>query len=197
MSYQMVNALDLDIMQDVVEKSVRYIEQLKSDDDVFLDYLIKNANFFNDYEPLYELVKQDREFLRCEYFRERKYAIIRNYVDDFRRGRIIQNADNLVIVGSPYAMLLASVGEDVSKDTTFKNHDDCIECFTNRFDNGEYLAEFRSPFNGFYNLGCLYNNKTSDIWNKYFYNFGDLIVAVNMQHTSFQDRNNGLTKWVI
>jgi hypothetical protein len=191
MSYQMVNALDMDIMPNVVDKSVKYIERLKSNDDVFLDYLIKNANFFNDYEPLYELVKQDREFLRCEYFRERKYAIIKNYVDDFRRGRIIQNADNLVIVGSPYAMLLASVGEDVSKDATFESHEDCIECFTNRFANGEYLAEFRSPFNGFYNLGCLYNNKTSDIWNKYFYNLGNLIVAVNMQHTDFQDRNNG------
>ena len=196
MSYQMVNALDMEIMPQVVEKSVNYIGQLKSNDDVFLDYLLKNANFFNDYEPLYELVQQDREFLRCEYFRERKYAIIRNYVDDFKRGRIIQNADNLVIVGSPYAMLLHAVGEDVEKDTTFEQHDDCIECFTNRFDNGEYLAEFRSPFNGFFNLGCFRNNKESPIWCKYFYNLGNLVVAVNMKHTMFQDRNNGLTNWV-
>lgn len=193
MSYQMVNALDMDIMSQVVEKSVNYIEQLKSNDDVFLDYLLKNANFFNDYEPLYELVQQDREFLRCEYFRERKYAIIKNYVDDFRRGRIIQNADNLVIVGSPYAMLLHAVGEDVEKDTTFEQHDDCIECFTNRFDNGEYLAEFRSPFNSRNGLGHLYNNRSSPIWDKYFYNLGDLIIAINMQHTFFQDANNGLT----
>lgn len=192
MSYQMVNALDMNIMPQVVEKSVDYIEQLKSDDDVFLDYLIKNANFFNDYEPLYELVKQDREFLRCEYFRERKYAIIKNYVDDFKRGRIIQNADNLVLVGSPYAMLLHSVGEDVEKDTTFEHRDDSIECFTNRFDNGEYLAFYRSPFNSQNNLLCLKNNKTSDVWNKYFYNLGDLVLAVNVQHTDVQDRGNGL-----
>jgi hypothetical protein len=192
MSYQMVNALDLDIMQDVVEKSVRYIEQLKSDDDVFLDYLIKNATFFNDYEPLYELVKQDREFLQCEYFRERKYAIIKNYVDDFRRGRIIQNADNLVLVGSPYAMLLASVGEDVEKDNTFEQRDDCIECFTNRFDDGEYLAFFRSPYNSQNNMLYLRNNKTQDIvWNRYFYNLGNLILAVNTKHTDVEDRANG------
>jgi hypothetical protein len=88
-------------------------------------------------------------------------------------------------------MLLHSVGEDVEKDNTFELHDDCIECYTNRFDDGEYLAEFRSPFNGFFNLGSLYNNKQSDIWNRYFYNFGNLVIAVNMQHTPFQSRNNG------
>jgi hypothetical protein len=188
----MVNSLSLDIMPQVVEKSVDYITQLKTNDDVFLDYLEKNKNFFNDFEPLIALVKQNRKFLRCDYFRQRRYAIIQDYVNNFKRGKIIQDADNLVIVGSPYAMLLHAVGEDVEKDDTFELQDDCIECYTNRFDNGEYLAEFRSPFNGFFNLGNLYNNKQSDVWEKYFYNLGNLVIAVNMQHTDFQDRNNGL-----
>jgi hypothetical protein len=191
MSYQMVNSLSLDIMPQVVEKSVDYITQLKTNDDVFLDYLEKNKNFFNDFEPLIALVKQNRKFLRCDYFRQRRYAIIQDYVNNFKRGKIIQDADNLVIVGSPYAMLLHAVGESVEKDDSFKLHDDCIECYTNRFDDGEYLAEFRSPFNGFFNLGSLYNNKQSDVWNRYFYNFGNQIIAINMQNTDFQDRNNG------
>jgi hypothetical protein len=89
-------------------------------------------------------------------------------------------------------MLLHAVEVDVEKDDTFELHDDCIECYTNRFNDGEYLAEFRSPFNGFFNLGNLYNNKQSDVWEKYFYNLGNLVIAVNMQHTDFQDRNNGL-----
>jgi hypothetical protein len=192
MSYQMVNSLSLDIMPQVVEKSVDYITQLKTNDDVFLDYLEKNKNFFNDFEPLIALVEQNRKFLRCDYFRQRRYAIIQDYVNNFKRGKIIQDADNLVIVGSPYAMLLHTVGENVEKDDTFELHDDCIECYTNRFDDGERLAEFRSPFNGFFNLGSLYNNKQSDVWEKYFYNLGNLVIAVNMQHTDFQDRNNGL-----
>ena len=197
MSYQMVNSLSLDIMPQVVEKSIEYITQLKTNDDVFLDYLEKNKNFYNDYEPLLALVNQNRDFLRCDYFRQRRYTIIQDYVNNFKRGKVIQDADNLVIVGSPYAMLLHAVGEDIEKDDTFKLHDDCIECYTNRFDDEEYLAEFRSPFNGFFNLGSLYNNKKSDIWNRYFYNFGNLVIAVNMQHTDFQDRNNGLTNRVI
>jgi hypothetical protein len=191
MSYQMVNSLSMDIMPQVVENSVNYINRLKTDDDEFLKYLKLNANFYNDYEPLYALVEQNRDFIRCDYFRTRRYKIIGEYVSKFKQGKIIQDADNLVIVGSPYAMLLASVGESVDKDTTFQRRDDCIECYTNRFGDGEYLAEFRSPFNGKNNMGCFYNNKSSDVWDKYFYNLGKLIVAVNMQHTDFQSRNNG------
>lgn len=44
------------------------------------------------------------------------------YVLNFKSGKVIQNADNLVIVGSPYAMLLygaTGVPDDVDKDDTF------------------------------------------------------------------------------
>ncbi len=191
MSYQMVNSLSINIMSQVVEKSVEYINQLKTDDGVFLEYLEKNKNFYNDFEPLLALVNQNKDFLRCDYFRQRRYSIIQDYVNNFRRGKIIQDADNLVLVGSPYAMLLASVGEDVEKDDTFQQRDDCIECYTNRFDHDEYLAFFRSPHNSQNNIISLRNNKKSEIWNKYFYNLGNLILAVNVQHTPMQDRANG------
>jgi len=189
MSYQMINALDIDIMPQVVQCSMDYIEQLKTNDDVFLDYLRDNTNFSNDYEVLVALVEQDRDFLRSEYFRDRKRKIIEAYVLNFKNGKIIQNADNLVIVGSPYAMLLHSVGEDVNQDNTFSVEENCIQCFTERFDDGEYLAEFRSPFNSKNNMGYLHNVYHDKLF-KYF-NFGKQIIAVNMIGTDFQDRNNG------
>ena len=45
MSYQMVNSLDEDIMERVVEKSVDYVENLKTDLDEFLNYLAKKQQF--------------------------------------------------------------------------------------------------------------------------------------------------------
>lgn len=189
MSYQMINALDMDIMPEVVKYSLDYIDKLKTDDDVFLDYLRSNSNFSNDYEVLVALVEQNREFVRSEYFRDRKKAIIKTYVLNFKNGRILQDADNLTIVGSPYAMLLHSVGENVEKDNTFIQEKGCIQCFTKRFQDGEYLAEFRNPFNSKNNLGYLHNVYTEPML-KYF-NFGELIIAVNMIRTDFQDRNNG------
>jgi hypothetical protein len=194
MSYQMINSLDMNIMQNVCKKSLEYIKELKTNDDVFLDYLTKNANFANDFEVLVALVNQNRDFLRSEYFRRRKRKIIETYVLNFRSGHVIQNGDNLTIVGSPYAMLLAAVGEDVEQDNTMAAENNVIQCYTKRFNEGEYLAEFRSPFNSKNNMGYLLN--ISDARLDRYFNFGTQIIAVNLQHTDFQDRNNGLTKWV-
>lgn len=189
MSYQMINSLDMEMMPAVVECSLDYIRKLKTDDDVFLDYLRDNTNFSNDYEVLVALVEQNRDFLRSEYFRARKKKIIESYVLNFKNGKIIQNADNLVIVGSPYGMLLHTVGEDPETDPTFEQEEGVIQCYTGRFDIGEYLAGFRSPFNSRNNLGY-YRNVYHEYFEKYF-DFGKQIIAVNMVHTDFQSRNNG------
>lgn len=189
MSYQMINSLSEEIMPNVIDKSIRYIERLKTDDYIFLEYLERTANFANDHEVLVALVKRNPDFLRSDYYRTRKRDIIRAYVLDFKNGRSIQNADNLTIVGSPYAMLLHSVGENPEDDPTFKTEKGTIQCYSERFADGEYLAEFRSPFNSRNNMGYLHNNLHPLI--KKYFNLGKLCVAVNMIHTDFQDRNNG------
>lgn len=192
MSYQMVNSLNVDIMDEVCKESINYINKLKTDNDFFLEYLKKNINFSNDYKVLIALCEQNREFMRSSYFRERKKSIVMSYVLNFKSGKIVQNADNLVIVGSPYAMLLygATGNPDmVDLDDTFTAERSVIQCYTSRFNDNEYLAEFRSPFNGKYNLGYLHN-VYDERFKKYF-NFCDQIIAVNMNGTDFQDRNNG------
>ena len=189
MSYQMINALDYEIMPQVVQCTIDYIEKLKTDDNAFLNYLRDNINFSNDYEVLIALCEQDPEFVRSEYFRSRKYEIMKTYMMNFKNGKVIQNADNLVIVGSPYAMLLHSVGADPLSDPTFQPEEDAIQCYTGRFKVGDYLAEFRSPFNGKGNMGHLHN-----IYHEYldkYFNLGSQIIAINMIGTDFQDRNNG------
>lgn len=189
MSYQMINALDLDIMDDVIKQSKDYIESMKKDNEVFLQYLQNNSNFSNDYKVLIALCEQNMEFTRSEYFRVRKKEIIRGYIKSFRTGKVLQDADNLVIIGSPYAMLLHSVGEDVNKDDTFKVEDGLIQCFAQRFKDGEHMACFRSPFNSKNNMGYL-RNVYSDKLLKYF-DLGEQIIAINLIGTDFQDRSNG------
>lgn len=189
MSYQMINSLDIDSMPNVLQPTESYINKLQTDDYFFLKYLSEHADFCNDYDVLVALVNQNRDFLRSRFFRERKHNILQNYILKVRSGKVIQNADNLTIVGSPYAMLLTAVGDDVNKDNTFSIETDCIQCFTERFNDGEYLAEFRNPFNSRNNLGYLHN-VYDDRFMKYF-NFGTQIIAINMIGTDFQDRNNG------
>lgn len=189
MSYQMVNALDGRTMDRVMERSLEYIDLLKTDTSVFLDYLRKNANFSNDFEALVALWEQDHDFERCDYFRLRKQFIIASYIKHMKCGKLIQDADNLVMVGSPYAMLLHSVGEPPEDDPTFTIENGCIQCYTERFDAGEYLAGFRSPYNSQNNMLYLHNTK-HPLLQKYF-NLGKLILAVNTIHTDIEDRANG------
>ena len=63
MSYQMINSLDIDIMQSVTQVSKDYIMSLKSDDDVFLQYLKDNVNFSNDFDVLVALCDTRRTTL--------------------------------------------------------------------------------------------------------------------------------------
>jgi hypothetical protein len=86
-------------------------------------------------------------------------------------------------------MLLHSVGEDVEKDDSFDLNDNWIECYTERFDDGENLCGFRSPQNSCNNIISMKNNRSSPNW-KYF-DFGKQILAVNVLHTDVQDRANG------
>ena len=189
MSYQMVNALDMDTMEETCQCTLDYIHELKTNDAVFLEYLKKNSNFSNDFEVLIALVQHNPQFIRCDYYRERKKMIIRTYINNVKNGKLIQDADNLVIVGSPFAMLLAAVGDDVNKDDSLLREDGCIQCYTERFEDGEYLAGFRSPFNSRNNLDYLHNHY-DERFKKYF-TFGPQIIAINMIGTDAQDRNNG------
>ncbi len=189
MSYQMINSLDVGIMKNVSKVSREYIMSLKSDDDVFLQYLRDNTNFANDFDVLVALCEQNSDFIRCDYFIERRRKIIKGYIHKFKTGKVIQEGDNLVMVGSPYAMLLHAVREDVEKDDTLKGRDGAIECYTKRFPPNIQLAGFRNPHNGKNNILSLYNVDSEKL-NKYF-DIGQQCVAVNCIHTDLQDRANG------
>lgn len=189
MSYQMINSLDVGIMKNVSKVSREYIMSLKSDDDVFLQYLRDNTNFANDFDVLVALCEQNPDFIRCDYFIGRRRKIIKGYIHKFKTGKVIQEGDNLVMVGSPYAMLLHAVGEDVEKDDTLRGRDDAIECYTKRFPPNLQLAGFRNPHNGKNNILSLYNVDSEKL-NKYF-DIGQQCVAVNCIHTDLQDRANG------
>lgn len=189
MSYQMVNALDLSSIDSVIKNTKQYVAQLKSDDEVFIDFLKRNQNYANDFEVLIELYKHNPLITQSSYFRRRRNDIIYQYSLDIKNGRLLQNADNLVIVGSPMAMLMAAVGEDPLQDPTFRAEEGCIQVSTKRFDDDTYLASFRSPFNSQNNLCCLHNvhNEYLDLY----FPLGRQIIAVNLIGTDFQARNNG------
>ena len=192
LSYQMINTLPCtkEDVKKIAQTSIDYVELLKRDNDEFENFLRKNANEINHYEMLADLYSQNHEFGNSKWFRYEKTEIIKTYVRRLRKGKIIVNGDNLTVFGNPYALLLYSVGEDWHKDTTLKTEDGCIQCYTNRFDDGEYLAAFRNPHNSPNNV-CYMHNVYSEELQKYF-KFSSNIVAINCIETDVQDRANGM-----
>ena len=162
---------------------------LLQDVEVFVKYLRKNANISNHFDMLADLYEWNHKFMNSFYFKRERGSIIHAYLEKLRGGRIFVNADNLTLCSNPYALLLYSVGEDWRKDDTIQYEDGCIQCYTKRFEDGEYLAAFRSPHNSPNNIIYLHNIY-SDKMERYF-NFSKNIMAVNNIKTDIQSRANG------
>ena len=192
MSYQMINTLPCtkkDI-RELADTSVKYVESLKTDNNKFELFLRKNATEVNHYEMLADLYKHNHEFANSTWFRYEKKKIINNYVNKLRNGKITINADNLTVCGNPYALLLYSVGEDWKKDPTLNYENGTIQCYTKRFNDGEYLCGIRNPHNSPNNI-CYLHNVYSEEMNKYFC-FSNNIIAVNCIRSDIQSRANGM-----
>lgn len=191
LSYQMINTLPCDEneIDELAKTSVDYVELLKSDNDVFEQYLRKNATAVNHYEMLADLYKWNPDFSNSRMWRVDKSKIISQYVFRLRKGKIVAPGDNLTVCGNPYALLLHTVGEDWSADPTLRPEEGVIQCYTPRFDDGEYLCGFRSPHNSPNNI-CYFKNVKHELMEKYF-RLSPNILVVNCIETDIQPRANG------
>lgn len=192
MSYQMINTLpcSYDDIQKISQTSVDYVELLKSNNDEFEKFLRKNATAVNHYEMLADLYNWNHYFANSKMWKVDKSKIISQYVNKLRRGKITVSGDNLTVCGNPYALLLYAVGANWEEDPTFYIEDGLIQCYTKRFDDGEYLCAIRNPHNSSNNLGYFKNVKHY-LMEEYF-DFSPNIMAVNCIHTDIQSRMNGM-----
>ena len=86
-------------------------------------------------------------------------------------------------------LLLYSVGENWENDPTLNKEDGVIQCYTSRFNEGEFLCGIRNPHNSPNNICYLHNIYSMEL--KKYFKFSDNILAVNCIHTDIQDRANG------
>lgn len=188
-SYQMMNCMDIDDVDEIMSVTNEYVVKLKTDMSAFVDYLQKNANVVNDFEMLCALIKHNPNIEFTNWFKKRRSDIIAHYVKYIHTGKVLQNADNLTIVCAPYGMLLHAVGENPEQEGIFLPSKDFIECYTPRFEDEELLAAFRNPHNSLNNI-CCFKNKYDEKFDRYF-DISQYCIAINGIHTDFQDRLNG------
>ena len=191
MSYQMLNTLPCDKSDiiDILEDTITYVSDLKTDPDEFERFLRKHANAVNHYEMLADLYEHNYSFADSQWFRNEKKKVIASYVSKLKSGKIMVEGDNLTVCGNPYALLLYAAGEDWSNDPTLKPESGVIQCYTPRFQDDTYLAAFRNPHNSPNNIMYFHNVYSREM--KRYFPFSSNILAVNCIHTDVQDRSNG------
>lgn len=191
MSYQMTNTLNVEDMPQIFKTTEQFIEELKKPDNIaYKKFLKMGSTKMNANEVILRLLDEVENFDNSSFFQSFKRDDIRQFIfSSVKNGKLLQYGDNLTFVGSPYAMLLHSVGISVDEDKTLQPVDIGIQVYTTRFKDGENLAVFRSPHNAKNNVAYL-QNTWSDEMQKYF-NFGEQTVALNTNKTHIQDRLNG------
>ena len=136
------------------------------------------------------LDEYNKNFKDTEYFRKKKTSIISGLKRKMMEGKLLQTGDNLTICGNPVALLYKSVGINYRHEQCFEAKDDVIQCYTERFGEGEYLAGFRSPHNSPNNIVYLENVYPEKLM-RYFPKLGENVIVINGISTDVQSRLNG------
>jgi hypothetical protein len=191
MSYQMLNSipLDSDDMKDLSQFELDYIEQLKNNNDVYIEYLSKEANDMNANQMLVDLYKKNGQLIYTRIFKDKRKSDIKEYVKKMKRGKIRLNGDYTTIVQNGKELLYHAVKQLPTKKNQKgewildydKWQDRMIlkenEAYTklHLFDN-EYVA-FRNPHTSQSNVLIL-KNKDDDFISAYF-NLTNNIIYTN------------------
>ncbi len=192
-SYQMYGSLpttDDTILKQIAQPTIDYINSLKTDDVKFAEYLRVTNTSYSINSMLLAMMNHSANFVKTDWYKTQKTQIIHELKDRSELGKLYQIADNLTICGNPYALLLNAVGDDYKNDKTLLDIEDGVQCYTEHFKNGEYLAGFRSPHNSPNNVIHLQNHY-HPIFKQYFPHLGKNVIVINMINTPTQDRLNG------
>lgn len=200
MSYQMTNTTcnDKSKMENIAKLSIDYVNDMKVNNELFIDFLDQRKAFSNINEMMIALYNHNVDIANTDLFRELKSDILAEYKSKLKRGKILQVGDNLTVCGNPMILLKYVTGEideyinngviDGYEDETLPISDDYISCYTKLFDE-EFLAGFRSPHNAMNNILFFKNIKHKDM--DTYFKFSNNIIAVNLLKNGAQDRGSG------
>lgn len=194
-SYQINGSLptaDEDMLRNIAKLSIDYCNSLKLDENAYLRHLeINGAGQYSINNVLLALNEWNENFKYTHYYKAKKTDIISRFKKErLQLGKLLQYGDNLTICGNPIALLMKVSGQDFMKEGCFEQKEDCIQCYTTRFKDGEMLAGFRSPHNSPNNIIYL-ENIYPDAIQKYFPKLGDNVIVINGIGTDVQSRLNG------
>lgn len=186
-SYQMLNSMPLDLenVKDLSEFELDYIEKLKNDDEVYVKYLMQNANNMNSNEMLVNLYFRNTNIVNAKIFKDKRKTDIKKYVNHVKRGKVRLNGDYTTILGNGKELLYHSIRKLPVDSKGILNYEDWKnsmvlfdnEVYTKLHNfNKEYVA-FRNPHTSPSNV-LIVKNVYNEFIEKYF-NLSENIIYVN------------------
>lgn len=194
-SFQMNNTLlttDKEQLRCIARTSVDFCNKLKTDDEAYIDFLeVTGAERYSINNVLAALYRRNTDIAKWDYFKSKRTAKISELKRTrLMQGKLFQTGDNLTICGNVIALLKKVTGENFMDEGCFALQENAIQCYTERFAEGERLAGFRSPHNSPNNIVSL-QNVYPEALKRYFPKLGRNVIVINGIQTDIQSRANG------
>ncbi|WP_146548784.1 hypothetical protein [Rummeliibacillus suwonensis] len=190
-SYQLLNTLPakFDNVKQLADFEIKYIEQLKNNDEIFAEHILKTANAVNSNKMMYELYQLNNDFEGTKMFRDFRKDVIRNYIKHVKKGHLrIAKSDNCVLLSNPIEYLYRAIGRyDTENVKSLALHDNQVYC--KLFDWNEELVGARHPHTASSNYARFTNTYNKEI-NTYF-ELSNNIIVINSVCTPIMDRLSG------
>jgi len=112
-SYQHLNSMPISYsdMLDLSFFEYEYIMELKNNDEVYIEFLRKNANRVNSNDMLADLYETNKNLVNTELFKDKRSLDIHNYVKHIKKGKIRLNGDYCTILGNGKEMLYHAISK--------------------------------------------------------------------------------------
>ena len=194
-SFQMNNTLlttDKEQLRRIARTSIDFCNKLKTDDEAYIDFLkVSGAERHSINNVLAALYRRNGDIVKWDYFKSKRTAKISELKRTrLMQGKLFQTGDNLTICGNVIALLKKVTGEDFMDEGCFSLQENAIQCYAERFADGERLAGFRSPHNSPNNIVSLQNVYPQTL-RRYFPKLGSNVIVINGIQTDIQSRANG------
>lgn len=194
-SFQINNTLlttDKNTLQRIAQPSIDYFNALQTDDEAYIKFLeVESSARYSINNVLVDLYRQNNNVRYWKFFKDHRYKKVNTFKKNrLQQGKLFQTGDNLTICGNPVALLMKTVGDNPVEEGCFSLEDDAIQCYTERFAEGECLAGFRSPHNSPNNIVHLHNVYPEAL-QKYFPKLGKNVIVINGIGTDIQPRLSG------
>ncbi len=194
-SFQINNTLlttDKEQLRRIARTSIDFCNKLKTDDEAYIDFLkVSGAERHSINNVLAALYRRNGDIVKWDYFKSKRTAKISELKRNrLMQGKLFQTGDNLTICGNVIALLKKVTGENFMDEGCFSLQENAIQCYTERFADGERLAGFRSPHNSPNNIVSLQNVYPQTL-RRYFPKLGSNVIVINGIQTDIQSRANG------